>query len=441
MSVIIYGVRSYGRVDAHAGEHAQTKFFHIWFAPLVPVGSWWVTPTGGHSIKPNLKSIAAGYLRIWGLIATIGLLTAGLQQLHAASLAGSAMLIAAASFAALTAWSWTWHNLRGSARRRSDFNYVAYGTRCEPSRRFAADRSELKRNLDRRWNERAPSRNPNEVAAHGASDAGEAVLAYGLLRLSAIDRGNAGASDGTDADRILAGQHSAPSVDDGPYRAGVASPTDTKTAAGLADLVNARAAATATKFVPPSVDRAYELRRTKRRSRLHFAGLLFLTMAALGGVGLFVTSLLPTMKITLKEMRSANPPKTRVVELTCDAVEPALWEEYNDRGTTTARISMCHLGRYYVPVKLPATGELPTRVVTGKLYEITGRELWVRRGLHKQPELEAQTTDLYIDATQDRDWGVGAFGLAMAIATPVLWVLWFRARRRRQATQRALGAA
>ena len=95
MSVIIYGVRSYGRVDAHAGEHAQTKFFHIWFAPLVPVGSWWVTPTGGHSIKPNLKSIAAGYLRIWGLIATIGLLTAGLQQLHAASLAGSAMLIAA----------------------------------------------------------------------------------------------------------------------------------------------------------------------------------------------------------------------------------------------------------------------------------------------------------------------------------------------------------
>ena len=442
MSVIIYGVRDYGRVDAHAGEHAQTKFFHIWFAPLIPVGSSWVTPTGGHSIKPNLKSIAAAYLRIWGVVATIGLLSAGLQQLGAKSLAGTGMLIAAACFAALTAWSWTWRNLRGAAaQRRSDFNYVAFGTRCEPSRRFAAERAELKRNLDRRWNERAPSRNPNEVAAHGASDAGEAVLAYGLLRLSAIDRGKAGASDGVDADRILHGQHTSPSVDDGPYRAGVRSPTDAKTAAGLADLVSAHAAATRPVVIANAPDRAWELRRAKRRSRLHFAGLVLLTMTALGGVGLFVSSLLPTLKITLKEVRSANPPKTRVVELTCDAIEAPLWEEYNDRRTTTARIAMCQLGRYYVPVKFPATGELPSRVVTGKLYEITGRELWVREGLRTEPELEAQTTDLYIDATQDRDWGVGAFGLALALATPVLWVLWFRARRRRKATERALAAA
>jgi hypothetical protein len=161
-------------------------------------------------------------------------------------------------------------------------------------------------------------------------------------------------------------------------------------------------------------------------------------MTAVGGVGLFVSSLLPTLKITLKEVRSANPPKTRVVELACDAVEEPLWEEYNDRHSTTARIAMCRLGRYYVPVKFPATGELPSRVVTGKLYEITGREVWVREGLRKEPELEAQTTDLYIDATRDRDWGVGAFGLALALATPVLWVVWFRARRRRKATERAL---
>lgn len=443
MSVIIYGVRDYGCVDAHAGEHAQTKFFHIWFAPLIPVGSWWVTRTGGHSIKPNLKSIAAGYLRIWGVIATIGLLSAGLQQLGAKSLAGTGMLIAAACIGALSVWSWTWRNLRGAAaQRRSDFNYVAFGTRCEPSRRFAADRSELKRNLDRRWNERAPSRDPNEVAAHGASDAGEAVLAYGLLRLSSIDRGKAGASDGTDADRILLGLHTSPSVDDGPYRAGVTSPADAKTAAGLADLVNARAATTSIPLPATKVDREWELRRAKRRSRLQAFGLVFMTFAALGGVSMFAMSLRPTLEVSLKELRSAKPPVTRVVTLTCDAIEEPFWEEYNKRdGATTAQMAMCQVGRYFVPVKFSGSTVPASRVVTGKLYNVGTEHDWHRELARVLPEVEAQTTDVFIDATRGgEEWGVGAFGLAMALATPVLWILWFRARRRRKASERALVA-
>ena len=443
MSVIIYGVRDYGRVDAHAGEHAETKFFHIWFAPIFPVGSSWVTPTGGHSIKPNLKSIAAGYLRIWGAIATIGLFSAGLQQLGAKSLAGTGMLIAAACIGALSAWSWTWRNLRGAAaHRRSDFNYVAFGTRCEPQRRFAADRSELKRALDRRWNERAPSHNPNEVAAHGASDAGEAVLAYGLLRLSAIERGKAGAGDGADADRILDGKHTSPAVDDGPYRAGVTSPTDAKTAAGLADLVSARAAATAQGVTANAPERAWELRRATRRSRLQCAGLGFLTFTALGGISLFAMSLRPTLDVSIKDLRSVKPPVTRIVTLTCDTVDEAFWEEYTSRGTTTAQIAMCQVGRYFVPVKFPGAKVPSGRVVTGKLYDIGSRTDWHRELLRVAPDVEAQTVDVYIDATRDsEEWGVGAFGLAMALVTPVLWVLWFRARRRRRATERALAAA
>jgi hypothetical protein len=443
VSVIIYGVRDYGRVDAHAGEHAQTKFFHIWFAPIVPVGSWWVTPTGGHSIKPSLKSIAAAYLRIWGVIATIGLLSAGLQQLGAKSLAGTGMLIAAACIGALTAWSWTWRNLRGAAaHRRSDFNYVAFGTRCEPSRRFAADRSELKRALDRRWNERAPSQSPNEVAAHGAADAGEAVLAYGLLRLSSIDRGRAGASDGADADRILDGKHTAPSIDDGPYRAGVTSPTDAKTADGLADLVTARAAATTPTPLPPTkVDREWELRRAKRRSRLQALGLVFMTFTAVGGVGMFAMSLRPTIEVSIKELRSAKPPLTRVVTLTCDAIEEPFWEEYKQRDNSTiSQMAMCQVGRYFVPVKFPGSTVPTGRVVTGKLYNVE-RQDWHRELARVMPEVEAQTTDVFIDATKDsEEWGVGAFGLAMVLATPILWVLWFRARRRRKATERALAA-
>ncbi len=445
--VIIYGVRDYGRVDAHGGEHAQTKFFHIWYAPLIPVGSWWVTRTGGHSIKPNLKSIAAGYLRIWGPIAAIGLFSAGLGTRSSSVSASLGFLITAGVIAALSAWSWAWRNLRGAAaRRRSDFNYVAFGSRCEPSRRFAADRLELKRNLDRRWNERAPLSTPNEVAAHGAADAGEAVVAYGLLRLSAIERGTPGASDGADADRILAGTHTSPAVDDGPYRANVAGPADAKTAEGLAGLVSARAASTSAPLPMTKVDRDWELRRVKRRSRLQFFGLLVLTCAAFGGMIGFVAALRGTVPITIKELRSSNPPKTRIVQLSCDSIDPPLWEEYNetgrDRGETTARIAMCRLGKYYVPVKFPATGAIPAHVVTGKLYEINSRELWVRQGLALESELEAQTTDVYIDATKTGPDIVGAaFGLAFALGTPILWVLWFRARRRRKASERALAAA
>lgn len=442
MSVIIYGVRAYGRVDAHAGEHAETSFFHIWFAPLVPVGSAWVTPTGRYSIKPSGKSIASAYLRIWGPIAALGVASGGLQALRTASATGIGMLVMAACIAALSVWSWTWRNLRGAAaHRRSDFNYVAFGNRCDPSRRFAADRSELKRALDRRWNERAPSQSPNEVAAHGATDASEAVLAYGLLRLSAIERGRAGASDGADAERILEGTHSAPSAEDGPYRVGVTSPADVKSAGDLAALVSARAAETAKVTAAASVDPAWALRRAKRRSRLQFGGLVFLTLAAIGGVGMFVSSLAPTVDLTLKDLRSGNPPTGRVVQLACESVDEPFWEEYDRHGTTTAEIAMCQVGRYVVPVKFPANVVRGPKV-TGTLYSIGDRQQWYRELARVAPELEARTVDVYIDTTRSSsDLFAGAFGLGMAVVTPVLWGLWFRARRRRRATERSMARA
>lgn len=435
MSVIIYGVRAYGRVDAHAGEHAETNFFHIWFAPIVPVGSWWVTPTDRQSIKPIGKSIAAAYLRIWGPIAAIGLTSAGLPLLRTESGTGAGMLVVAACLAALSVWSWTWKTLRGHvAHRRSDFNYVAFGNRCEPARRFEADRSELKRALDRRWHERAPLRNPNEVAAHGATDASEAVLAYGLLRLASIDRGRAGASDGADADRILAGQHTASTPEAGPYRAGAAAPADGKATGDLAALVQQRAAAAPVARVPAAATAA-DLSRAKRRSRLQLVGLVFLSLASIGGVSVLTMSLRPTLDITLKELRSADPPKTRIVRLACDSVDEAFWEEYRAKDhEMVAEIAMCQVGRYLVPVKFPA-GAAHGPIVTGKLYDIGPRQDWHRELMRSAPELEARTIDLYIDATHDGpDWVAGAIGIAMLLGTPVLWVLWFRARRRRHAS-------
>src|SRR5258705_7313002 len=71
VSVIIYGVRPYGTVEAHGGEHAETHFFHIWFVPLIPTSSHWITQrthegSRGYSIDMHAKSVLAGYLRVWG---------------------------------------------------------------------------------------------------------------------------------------------------------------------------------------------------------------------------------------------------------------------------------------------------------------------------------------------------------------------------------------
>lgn len=433
VAVIIYGVRDYGRVDAHAGEHAQTSFFHVWFAPLFPVGSSWVTGprpdgTNAHGIKLHAKSIAATYLRIWAPILGVGALSAGLGKMHIAPIIAGVVLLA------LSAWSWTWRTLRGAAAiRRSDFNFVAFGTRCEPSRMLAPQRALAKKDLDQRWAERSPKLSPNEVAHHGATDAAEAVLAYGLLRLASIERGAVGASDGRDADRILAGEHEAPTTTEGPYRAGPAAQTDVATQAALAQLVEKRAAEAAQRPGWVRIDPHEESRRARKKSRWQLAGLVFLTFAAAGGTLAFVAALQPARDVTVQQLRGIKAPLGKIVNVTCDSVDEPLWFETDKNNKTVSQIAMCYLGQYALPVKLGPNDGVPTKRITGKLREVNDRLVWVSKGLRTEPGLEARTLDVYVDATDKSDLVGGAMGLALAIITPVFWVLWFRARRRRLA--------
>lgn len=433
--VVIYGARNYGSVDACGGEHAQTQFFHVYWLPLVPTGSSWVTGprpdgTNAHGIKLYGKSVLSGYLRVWGPIVAIGNLIAGLDTGRVGH------LIVAAIAVVLAAWSWSTRTLRGAqAQRRSDFNYVAFGTRCEPKRMLPAHRAACKKQLDERWRELAPRRSPNEIAQHGADGAAEAVLAYGLLRLSSLDRG--GAADAEGADRILAGRFDAPSSDDGPYRAQPATVADAATTAALAELVAQRDEqgrhAPASPFSAPHADPP-DVRRKKRRARWQLAGLIFMTMSAIGGGMMFVMSLRPTIEATSRDLRGVKPPVGRIAEVTCDSVDAPVFEETDRSGNTTSRIAMCHLGRYLLPLQLEADGPLPGKRVVGKLRRITGNEPWVRDGLQTEPELEARSLDLYLDTTTTSELAAGLGGLGFVLVTLVLWILWFRARRRRIAT-------
>jgi len=429
VSVIIYGHRAYGTVEAHGGEYAETRFFHIWFVPLVPTESWWITNSQGggklgHRINMHGKSVLAGYLRVWGP----GLALLGLGG--AASGNPLLLLLSAAAIAATVA-AWSWRNVRGeTALRRSDFNLVAFGTRCEPRRMPSELRAGFKRALDSRWNAKKPDRTPDDIAQHGTKDANEAILAYGLLRLGAIARGRDGRTEDAAADRILAGSHSTLAVGDGPYREGF----QEAPVGSLAGVVQELAAAhDKVERTTPEV-RARDLNDRKRRSRKHLAGLVVLTLFSFGGIAMFVQAVLPTRVVTIKELSSYKPPTGRTVRVTCESVEGPVWEETDSHGHATNRIAMCLLGRHLLPVRFDDDSAIPKTVVEGELKEVRETLIWVREGLRQDPQLEAATLDVYIDASHPHEkLVIGVFALAIALGTPVLWVLWFRARRRRLA--------
>jgi len=178
---VIYGTAFYGQVDSHGGQHQLTKFFHIYYVPLLPVDTMWVTQDAGrgyngHAVQMSGRSVLAGYARVWGPIAATAAVVTG----------SPASMLAAGAFAALTAWTWKWRALRGAReRRRSDFHLRAFGTRCDPLRMEEGLASVLQAHVAERWAQVSDGNTPEDVARLGAANPGQAVLAYASLRLAA----------------------------------------------------------------------------------------------------------------------------------------------------------------------------------------------------------------------------------------------------------------
>jgi hypothetical protein len=214
--IVIYGTRFYGQVDGHGGQRQLTKFFHLYYVPLFPVGTMWVTRTldqgyNGHAVRMSGRSVLAGYARVWGPIAAIGALAAG----------GIGGVVAAGAAAALSIWTWTWHSVRGDReRRRSDFHLLAFGTRCDPLKMDDRLASVLHAEVAARWAQVSDGVTPEDVARLGAANPAQAVLAYASLRLAARLAPPAPARDALAAsERILdATRDSGAALEGGPYR-------------------------------------------------------------------------------------------------------------------------------------------------------------------------------------------------------------------------------
>jgi hypothetical protein len=217
--LIIFGHRQYGQIDAHGGQYAVTRFFHIYFLPIAPDGTMWVTAARngqvwGHPIRSSLRSIVAGYARVWGPLA-VGL---GAFALVAGSLVGIPFAVGGAATAA---WSWRWRRLRRDRDRlRSDFHLLAYGTRCDPIDMDDAMIHALRAETAARWAAVADGRTPEDIARLGTSELRQAVFAYGVLRLAAAaDRHTADAARAS-SEEVLAryAGKDVLALEGGPYR-------------------------------------------------------------------------------------------------------------------------------------------------------------------------------------------------------------------------------
>lgn len=216
--IVIYGTAFYGKVNSHGGQHQLTRFFHLYYMPLIPVGTLWATDRldegyRGHDVRMSGRSVLAGYARVWGPIAVIAAVATG----------GVAGLAAAVGAAVLCAWSWTWRSLRDPlAQRRSDFNLLAFGTRCDPLQMPADFASEMQAAITDRWALVADGSTPEDVARLGATSMSQAVFAYASLRLAArLAPGEHARAAREASDRIVA---AVKDVDEtalagGPYRA------------------------------------------------------------------------------------------------------------------------------------------------------------------------------------------------------------------------------
>ena len=215
--IVIYGTRFYGEVNSYGGQRQLTKFFHMYWVPLVPVSTLWVTRDvddgySGHAVAMSARSIVAGYARVWGPIAAICAVISG-------NIGG---YVAAGALGALSAWTWGWRSVRaGRERRRSDFHQLAFGTRCDPLEMDARLASVLQADVAERWAQVADGNTPEDVARLGAANPAQAVLAYASLRLAArLAPGDAARAARDASERVLDALKDANPValEGGPYR-------------------------------------------------------------------------------------------------------------------------------------------------------------------------------------------------------------------------------
>lgn len=105
--VIVYGTRFYGMVKEQGGSFLGTQFIHLYYVPLIPIGTQLILEQNGGSYKSiksdfSIKSMLAAYLRVWGPLAVIASIAIGLSTIDDVSDDGLPMVVAGVFTAVVT---------------------------------------------------------------------------------------------------------------------------------------------------------------------------------------------------------------------------------------------------------------------------------------------------------------------------------------------------
>jgi hypothetical protein len=418
--IIIFGRRQYGKVDGCGSEYAHTTFGHLYYMPIIPVSSFWVTheagnQRSGYPIPLHGKSVLAAYLRMWGPVAAVIALASG-------SLTFGVPI--AVGIAALSAWAWTWRSIRGAeAVRRTDFNRLAFGMRCEPTVIHAAQRVELEQNLRARWERLGTGRSPNDVGRFGATDPGEAVTAYGLLRLAAIS--HKGKDEHEAAERILRGMHDKLPAEDGPYREAA-----TPAAADVHEQIAAAAQTIEARRNGAANAAAIDAARKKApgsRARAMIVGSLIMGAVAAGGL---LENAVPAFGTpahgTIPDVIAAH---TTGDYVTIDCPKSIVAGELAEGSHTTKRVFICASNDVHLmAVTSSADVETLGTTVTGKLMRAGYEDSSWWSEISSEDSMEPLYLELS-DASSERAQAFVCIGLAVA----ALGLLGFGLHTRRRA--------
>lgn len=97
--VIVYGTRFYGKVRACGRSFLGTQFFHLYYVPLIPIGTHLILERNANGTLKTIKtsfsvrSMMAAYLRVWGPIACILAICFGVSALDDVGDDGLAMAV------------------------------------------------------------------------------------------------------------------------------------------------------------------------------------------------------------------------------------------------------------------------------------------------------------------------------------------------------------
>lgn len=417
--------RVFGKIDEHGGELAASTFLHLWFLPLLPTGSVWISSSSSRSmaqpIRWHWRSIAAGYLRTWApLTWMVGFLvdsTAG----YGFAAAGLALFV--------WAWSWRMAHRRGT-RLRNDFDLVALGSQCPPEHLAPEDCEQLLASKQRDFAALVADRTPEDIARFGSPSTDELLAAYAVLRLAAALRRPSGPWRAA-AQRIVLGRHDQPDASEGVFRSGA--PPRRASAAALAEQVHGRA----------RVLRASSVLTAARGSKTFLQDVLWGdTLRLVGYAGLGLLAFLggrglqdvrdPDQfeRITERRLRDTIATGQTEYRVECEVLIPFLAASENERGDD---VHLCQLGARLLPV-LSEDGEgIRGTTVRGRLrprHVFTRRLPFWERVLEDSP-YQDRTPVVYLVTDVFSKVGQLALALSTLLGSLVLLILWERVRRQR----------